>query len=188
MRSLSFILWLTAILVLISPALSVPYSEYILAPASRTLYPVSVHKVNGSVDNAPSLTKDKGSTTFHGKSAVTFDFGKNIAGIVSLDIGKTSDESQFVGVTFSESSLWISGEASDATADAGLDEPLWFHVTKSGKYSASKEHLRGGFRYLSLVHNSTGSVEVKSLSIYFTAVPHLPDNALRGYSGYYHCE
>jgi hypothetical protein len=54
------------------------YEEYILAPASRTLHPVSVHKVNGSVSGAESLIGEStGSATFQGQSAaVTYDFGK----------------------------------------------------------------------------------------------------------------
>ena len=57
------------------------YEEYILAPDSRTLHPVSVHKVNGSVSGAESLAGDStGSATFQGQSAaVTYDFGKVFA-------------------------------------------------------------------------------------------------------------
>ena len=52
------------------------YEQYILAPKSRTLHPASVHKVNGSVSNAESLTSDSlGNAIFQGPSAVTYDFG-----------------------------------------------------------------------------------------------------------------
>jgi len=51
---------------------SVPYSEYILAPASRTLFPASVYKVNGTVTGAESLTRVNGSATFQGVSSVTY--------------------------------------------------------------------------------------------------------------------
>lgn len=53
------------------------YEQYILAPSSRTLYPVSVYQVNGSVSNAESLIGDSsGNAVFQGPSAVTYDFGK----------------------------------------------------------------------------------------------------------------
>ena len=53
------------------------YEQYILAPSSRTLHPVSVYQVNGSVSNADSLTGDSsGNAVFQGQSAVTYDFGK----------------------------------------------------------------------------------------------------------------
>lgn len=83
-----------------------PYSEYILAPSSRTLHPVSVHKVNGTVTGAETLlvgsNNATGSATFSGLSSVTYDFGKNIAGVASLKIGKV-DAGQFIGLTYTES-------------------------------------------------------------------------------------
>lgn len=106
---------------------SLPYSQYIRAPTSRTLYPASVYRTNGSVVGAANLLQGAtraGSTTFTDIASVTYDFGKNIEGIVSLDINSAA-AGQYVGVTFTESSLWISTFGSDATADAGLDEPLW---------------------------------------------------------------
>jgi len=101
------------------------YSQYILAPTSRTLYPQSVFRTNGDVtDPADLLEGAGGSLTLNNTASVTYDFGKNIEGIVSLDILSTA-ATQYVGVTFTESSLWISTFGSDATADSGLDEPLW---------------------------------------------------------------
>lgn len=134
----SFIIpWICTLAILLPQIVSAsaPFSQYILAPPSRIVFPVSVHQVNGTVSNAASLTSITGTdnttgiATFQGPSAVTFDFGKNVAGIVSLVVGNstlngsalTQAGDAWIGVTFSESSLWISGEASDATADAGQD-------------------------------------------------------------------
>ena len=53
------------------------YEQYILAPSSRTLHPVSVYQVNGSVLGAGSLASDvHGSAIFKDQSAVTYDFRK----------------------------------------------------------------------------------------------------------------
>lgn len=102
------------------------YSEYILAPSSRTVFPVAVYKVNGTVDNAEGLLNGvNGTATFSASSAVTFDFGKNIAGQVSLTAGASVfSPDAVIGITFSESSVWIAGYGSDATASDGVDEPL----------------------------------------------------------------
>ncbi|KAJ5305876.1 hypothetical protein N7508_004891 [Penicillium antarcticum] len=177
---------------LLTPALaaassSIPYEQYILAPRSRDLIPPSVHSVNGSVTGAKSLTQLSGSeATFYGVSSVTYDFGKNVAGLVSLDVGSSSSSSAFLGVTFSESSLYISNQASDATADAGLDTPLWLNVGKgAGKYTPEEKYLRGGFRYLTVVSNTTATVPLKSLRVKFTAAP---DQDLRAYTGYFHSD
>ncbi|KAL1620160.1 hypothetical protein SLS54_006361 [Diplodia seriata] len=170
-------------------ALAVPYEQYILAPSSRTLHPVSVWKVNGTVPGVDSVTGDApGSATFTDISAATFDYEKNIAGVVSLTVGEVSDESQYIGITFSESSLWISGESSDATADAGNDETLWFQPKEAGVYTVPRQNERGAFRYLSLVHNTTGSLEITQVTTHYTAMPHIADDQLRNYTGYFHCD
>ncbi|EOA87433.1 glycoside hydrolase family 78 protein [Exserohilum turcica Et28A] len=159
-------------------ATAIPYEEYILAPKSRVLHPVSVHSSNGSVTDPASLTtahangsggsssSSSGSSIFTGAAATAYDFGINIAGPVSLAIGSVSSPDTYVGVTFTESSLWISNKSSDATADAGLDETL----------------------YMTLVHNGTGSVEVAEASVEYTAMPHWSGDALRNYTGYFHCD
>lgn len=173
---------------LIAPAIAIPYDEYILAPRSRTIHPVGVHNTNGSVSNPESLTNSNGSSVFDGNAATSYDFGINIAGVVSLNVGSASDSSQYIGVTFSESSYWVSNASSDATADAGKDETLWFHVTAPGRYTAPREKERGGFRYMTLVHNSTGTVEVRSAEVHYTAMPHWKDDAIANYTGYFHCD
>jgi hypothetical protein len=173
---------------LVASSAAIPYDEYILAPRSRTLYPVSVHSSNGSVSKAESLTSSNGSTVFDGDAATSYDFGVNIAGVVSLNIRSVSDLSQYIGVTFSESSYWFSNKSSDATADGGKDETLWFHVTGPGRYTAPREKERGGFRYMTLVHNSTGTVEVSSAEVHYTAMPHWEDDAIANYTGYFHCD
>lgn len=182
-------LFLGASALLTTLALAVPYEEYILAPSSRTLHPVAVWKVNGTVDGAESVTGDAlGSATFTDASAVTFDYKKNIAGVVSLTIGELSDSDQYIGITFSESSLWISGESSDATADAGEDETLWFQPKEPGVYTVPRQNERGAFKYLSLVHNTTGSLEITQVTTHYTAMPHVADDQLRNYTGYFHCD
>jgi hypothetical protein len=182
---------LVAALAIVVPCSAIPYEQYILAPKSRTLRPVSVYSSNGTVANAENLLTSSAAnstTTFRGESATAVDFGINIAGIVSLDIASVSDSKQYIGVTFSESSLWISNASSDATADAGKDETLWFHVTQPGRYTAPREKERGGFRYITLVHNGTGSMEVHQVEVHFTPMPHWEDSAIGNYSGYFHCD
>ena len=182
-------LWLllVSILSISHQAIAGPYSEYILTPASRTLLPATVYNINGSVIHATSLTRPPGNATFKGASAVTYDCGKNIGGIVSFNVSTVKGTDEFIGISFSESSLWINSEGCDATADAGIDEALWFKVSSGGKYAASKTHQRGGFRYLNVYHNTSGTVDLTGLSVYFTALPQVAEADLRTYSGYFHC-
>jgi hypothetical protein len=180
-----------SILAYASASLAIPYDQYILAPKSRTLHPVSVHSSNGSVTTPEHLTTSSlsnSTTIFQDDSAAAYDFGINIAGIVTLNIASVSNQDQHIGVTFSESSLWVSNASSDATADAGKDETLWFHVTGPGRYTAPREKERGGFRYMTLVHNGPGSVEVSGAEVHYTPMPHWEDDAIRNYTGYFHCD
>lgn len=172
----------------VAPALAIPYEQYILAPKSRTVLPVSVHSSNGSVTNPESLTSSNGSSIFTGDAATAYDFGINIAGRVSLTIGSVNSSDEYIGVTFSESSLWVSNMSCDATADAGKDETLWFRVNGTGRYTAPHEKTRGAFRYMTLVHNGTGSLEVTGAEVHYTAMPHWEDDAIRNYTGYFHCD
>lgn len=48
-----------------------------------------------------------------------------------------------------------------------------------------REYARGGFRYLSLKNNGTGDIELKGVSVYFTAAP---TQNLQNYTGYFHSD
>ncbi|KAJ5370549.1 rhamnosidase B precursor [Penicillium cataractarum] len=90
----------------------------------------------------------------------------------------------YVIVTFSESSLWISSQACDATGDSGLDAPLWFQVGKgAGIYTPDSKYVRGGFRYLTVVSNTSATIPLNSLHVKFTAAP---NQDLRAYKGWFH--
>lgn len=179
-------MWLIVPALLATACLGIPYEEYILAPSSRDLVASSVYQVNGSVTNAQALVQSdsKEDTTFHGPASVTLDFGRNIAGTVSFEIISASSQDAFFGLTFTESHLYISSEACDARADAGLDSPLWFAVgQRNGKYASEKKHDRGAFRYMTLVTNSTGEVSLRDVQVKFSAAP---SQDLRAYTGYFH--
>ncbi|THY96575.1 Six-hairpin glycosidase [Aureobasidium pullulans] len=170
-----------------SSAAAVPYAEYILAPSQRDLSPVKVHQANGTVTNAAGVTTSgSGGTTFNSVSAVTYDYTKNIGGLVSFVVSSTSDSEQYIGISYTESSLWISPDGSDATQNIAIDETLWFKITGPGNYSVEPLHDRGGFRYLNVYHNTTGNVTLSHLQTYFTAMPHFPDDGIGEYTGYFH--
>lgn len=169
----------------------VPYSEYVLTPKSRTLRPASVYNINGTVENAQSLISGKSANTvLVGQSAVTYDFGRNVAGLVSFNVTGISGNDNYIGVSFTESNLWISSESCDSTADAGIDAPLWWQVAASSSYTAEKQYQRGGFRYLNVYHNTTGNVTLSDLTVHYTAIPQYSDAQLAQgiQTGYFHCE
>ena len=168
-------------------AATVPGEQYILAPKERTLKPIAVYATEGSVTDAQALlTSSEGSssTTFSGiNSTITFDFGKNIAGTVHINVDSSSGPDEFIGFTFTESSLWISPYHCDSGTAALFDDPLWFSVPSVGVYNAEKKRQRGGFRYMSMWHNSTGTLSISDLSVNFTASPEMQDPT--AYAGHF---
>ena len=104
-----------------SGALAAKYSEYILAPSQRVLSPVLVRQANGTVTNPSAVTTGgSGNTVLTGESAVTYDYGKNIGGRVSFSVNSVNGSGNYIGISFSESSLWISPDGSDATQNVGI--------------------------------------------------------------------
>ncbi|PIL35405.1 hypothetical protein GSI_02131 [Ganoderma sinense ZZ0214-1] len=169
----------------------VPYQQYIrlLAPPSRTVRPIAVRLQSGSLSSATALLDNsissKQSLTLDASSAssVTYDFGKNIAGWVNFN---TTSSNGSVGFTFTQSSLWISSEASDTTAGPGLDAPLVFNIAGAGHYAAPNEKERGAFRYLTVVNLGSTPLSIDDLWAHFTAMPHWADNSLQKYTGWFH--
>lgn len=176
----------------------VRFPEHILSPVSRTVLPASVYQNPANVTDAAALTGNHtGTAVLTGLSHVTYDFGINIGGILSLtaSANPSGDHSTpAVWASFSESSLWINHLACDATADSGFDAPLYFPLIADGNshtYTASPEHDRGAFRYLTLMTNFSSSsqaqIKITSLTVNFTASPLAPnDSPAAAYTGYFH--
>ncbi|KAI0427036.1 alpha-L-rhamnosidase [Xylaria sp. FL1042] len=179
---------------LASAAAGVPYQEYILAPTTRVLSPVSIYQIGGDVQNAAALltpseagAQCNGSTTFSGNgSYVTLDFGKNIAGGVSFHVDAVSGLNESIGFTFSESSMYVSAQHCDAVQEGAFDLPQWFNNTTPGHYEAGHEFQRGAFRYLTVVHNSTESISLSNVTVYWAASPEMANPA--AYTGYFHSD
>lgn len=183
-------LFISLLSLIVATAAAVPYRQYILAPPSRTLRPVSVYGQHGSLTSEAALLegyKQSGQTLVLDafNSSVTYDFGKNIAGLVNLNV---SSENGSIGITFTESSLWVSSAACDAISDSGLDAPLVFNITSPGSYEAPPDKERGAFRYLTVVNLGTEELSIADLWVHFTAMPHWAENALQNYTGWFHSD
>nr|XP_036575468.1 uncharacterized protein CTRU02_14596 [Colletotrichum truncatum]KAF6782040.1 hypothetical protein CTRU02_14596 [Colletotrichum truncatum] len=182
LRTLITLTWL---LVIFGVASGIPYETYILAPRSRELKPVSVKDVRGTVKNSEALLDGKsGTATFEGDGWVTLDYGKNIGGLLSIDVEKVSGEGARIGITFSESPVFISVNSSDGQSDGGRGEKIYLTVTPDHKrFTLPEDRIRGGFRYVSLSTSAGDTVEVNAVTTYFTPVSHRDP---RDYTGYFH--
>ncbi|KFZ03422.1 hypothetical protein V502_10960 [Pseudogymnoascus sp. VKM F-4520 (FW-2644)] len=178
-----------AVAALFTSVSATKYSEYILAPNHRSVTPFVLTAVSGDVENPDALLTDVHNShgvVFGANSSITLDFGINIGGTVDFSVRAVSGADEYVGFTFTESSMWISPYQCDSASQALYDSPLWFKVPSKGQYIAEKKRQRGGFRYLSIWHNGTGSVTLTDLHVNFTASPEMED--LRDYPGYFNSD
>ena len=158
-------------------AAAMPWLAYNEAPPTRTLTPVAV-SAHGNVTGADAGALSGQPQRLNGAgSGVTFDFGREVGGIVSVTFGTASDAAQKAALAFCESSLYI-GPTSDLStggvyADGGYyaDGALAATVTPSSTYVMPPDKLRGGFRYLSVYLDTPGWVEVTGAKLEFTAAP-----------------
>ncbi|KAF2105781.1 Six-hairpin glycosidase-like protein [Lophiotrema nucula] len=157
------------------------WESNIYAPKSRTVQPKSVVNLHGrkSIKGTPSLQGNG--------SAVVFDFGIEVGGIVTVKYSTSGAGS--LGLAFTEASTWI-GEWSDASNGkfAGHDGALYanFSESSSGTYIMPDKSLRGGFRYMTafLITNGTTKVTISDVSLELGFQPTWSN--LRAYQGYFH--
>jgi hypothetical protein len=147
------------------------------APSSRIVVPAAVHSANAGVTH-PAAVLDGHATRLQGTSAqLVLDFGRNVAGVLSLRFGAASDGAQQVGVAFTESVAFV-GHNSDASNGsnsdpAGTDGYLTAPVTPRGTWTAPVAQLRGAFRYVTVFPLTSGWVDLDHVSVRFTAAPNL---------------
>lgn len=185
--------WITAIFLLtsISPSYAskahpkhIHEAQTISQP--EAIAPVSIYHQTGSVNDANSiLDGNTGSALFTGPSSVTYDFGRNVTGPVDLRIGDV-DAEQYLGLTYASRPADVvdspAGTPDNAQSKNTVDSmghfqrlqgPMmgqvrkqWLHPTGPGNFSMHHQKGKEGFRYLSLIHNSTGGVQVQHVFVY----------------------
>lgn len=182
------------------------WDTFNLSPARRTVRPVAVRTTGGRVERAQDLLGKEGAarTRLLGREAsITLDFGKEIGGFVTLDFGEATDAGQRVALTYSELSTYISTTASDGSNGGANDEPaVHYQVPPGGRVATDTDvpvagtgpqaaahpagQLRGGFRYLTVVNESAGTIALTGVSVRVTFAPQTAD--LRAYPNYFYCD
>jgi hypothetical protein len=145
------------------------------SPSSRTLAPVAIQGTSGSVTSPQNVLSGQSTRISGAHSRIVLDFGKEVAGQVTLKFAGASGAGQQLGLAFSESSLYV-GENSDlssgtANSGTGTDGALAVRVDGAGSYSMPADKLRGGFRYLTVFLSTSGWIDVNGVSLAFTAAP-----------------
>jgi hypothetical protein len=153
------------------------------APTSRTLTPTAVYATSGSVSNPTNVLSGAPTRISGAGSALSLDFGKEVGGLVTLSFGSTSDANQRVGLAFSESSLYV-GTSSDASSGGNPDGAIYGAAPSGGSYTMPAARLRGGFRYLTVFLATSGWVDLRGVSLQFTAAPAMADPS--AYANYFY--
>lgn len=173
-------------------AFSGPWEDSIYAPASRNIPPATVLDLG----NASVIGTYPGPSTLVGNaSALVFDFGVEVGGIVTVQYSTTGGVGR-LGLAFTEAKNWI-GLASDSsngkfargTGDQACDDgAIYDSFSSAGNYSYTMPLplLRGGFRYLTLflLTNGTASIDINDISLEIGFQPTWSN--LRAYQGYFH--
>jgi hypothetical protein len=165
-----------------------PWERYIYAPSSREVRPVAIHSMQRSHGSASGATasavQGQSRVSLEGKGAyVVLDFGREVAGTVSFDYSVSSRSGARVGLAFSESSLYVGSVSDQSMVEGHVDGALIAEVAGKGRYTMTRDKLRGGFRYLTLFADSDSSIVLSDIVTHFSADPLAYD--LRAYPGYF---
>ncbi|KAF2021681.1 glycoside hydrolase family 78 protein [Aaosphaeria arxii CBS 175.79] len=185
-------LWLQCFNLLAMVAAAIPYREYILMPDSRKLLPQSVYATTGTTVGAASILDNLNSSQsapqliLSANSSVTYDYGKNIAGIVSVQVSRVSNPQQRIGLTFSESNMYVSPDHSDSTGLV-LDNVTYLDTPGPGTFTLPPWLRRGGFRYLTITNEGVDEVQLSQVSTEFTSMPDYREDQLQAYTGWFNC-
>ncbi|KAL4242799.1 alpha-L-rhamnosidase [Abortiporus biennis] len=164
------------------------WDNFNLAPDARVVRPKAIKETHGTVKNVDVLTGSKGTASLSGEeSFVTLDFGKEVGGLISMNIVTTAPSSG-LALSFTESPMFISPLTSDDSASASpnmsydgilhLQSPL-----SVGLWNQPSPTLRGGFRFLTIVSTSSSSVSISNISCTISFMPHVEN--MKDYSGYF---
>lgn len=154
------------------------------SPTSRTVKPTAVYSTSGSVANPQNVLSGQPTRVSGAGSSITLDFGKDVGGLTTLSFGAVSGSGQRVGLAFSESSLYVGRNSDLSSGRNGEDGALHATAPANGTYTTPAAQQRGGFRYLTVFLDTSGWVDLRGVSLAFTAAPGKTNPA--DYANYFH--
>lgn len=166
----------------LEPSFPGPWEINNFSPSSRTVSPINILNPDLTlVSTFPSI-----STLSGNGSLLTYDFGQEVGGIVTVTYNSTGIGA--LGLAFSEASNFT-GEWSDSSNGAFVpDGALYANITTPGvsSFTMPDERLRGGFRYLSMfsITDSTIAIAITNITLEIAFQPTWSN--LRAYGGYFH--
>lgn len=167
-----------------SPAFAGPWDKYNYSPTSRIILPGTIYSPNFTfISSFPPTTP---ATLSGNGSTLIFDFGLEVAGLITLTYTATGSGS--IGLAFSEAKNWTGQWSDHSNNFNSIDGALYFNISSSSEtqtYTMPDAQLRGGFRYLTLFTLTDSDVEVmiENITLEISFAPTWSD--LRAYQGYF---
>ncbi|KAI5888942.1 Six-hairpin glycosidase [Schizophyllum commune H4-8] len=186
--------WLTlgcGLSIVTASAPSGPWDDFNYAPSTRTVSPIAIYKYEGNVQNPEGLLgSDAQSATLNGAGAwIAVDFGKEVGGVISVNIDSEASSDASLALTFTESPLFVNPLLSDDSSISAPNMSVDGALSVSGPlaeglWTQPVASQRGGFRYLTISLTTGETVALSNVSCAITFMPHVED--LRDYSGYFY--
>ncbi len=162
---------------------SAPWDKYNLSPAGRTVTAKSVYRRTGNATGSIPSAGHPITLTGTG-SSVTLDFGEEVGGLITLHPASTTPAGQRLGLAFTESSQYV-GPSSDASnGGSGPDGAIYADLVPGQSWTMPAASLRGGFRYLTVLADTSGPISIDQLSLAISFDPSASD--LRDYANYFY--
>ncbi|KAI0887940.1 glycoside hydrolase family 78 protein [Annulohypoxylon maeteangense] len=165
-------------------AFSGEWESNLFSPSTRTVTPKAVFDLDTG-ENSNIKSASFAST----KSGVYYDFGLEVGGVATIQFTVSStDGDGALGIAFTEAKDWI-GPVSDSSSGvfSRKDGALYANFSSTGDqtYVMPDEHIRGGFRYMTIfLTGATSSVTINDVSLELSFQPTWSN--LRAYQGYFH--
>lgn len=161
------------------------WDKYNYSPANRSTTPVAV--LTASSDPLAVYPAPESSVLVGNGPQLIFDFGKEVAGIVTITYSAQGNGT--LGLAFTEAKNFT-GHDSDSsngffTGDGAVIADIT--TTLGASFTMPDRKLRGGFRYLTLFAqtNSNLSISIKDITLEIAFQPTWSN--LRAYQGYFSC-
>lgn len=116
----------------------------------------------------------------YGRPYAILDFDRDVGGNVVFHVSGVT-QPVVVGLAFSESYEYMTSVSDSACGTTGVCTETHYLMVKPGQTTVYDPNLRGGFRYLMVFLDTSGSIKISRLHVHFTPDPGVSDPA--AYSG-----
>jgi hypothetical protein len=166
-----------------TPAFPGVWDKYNYSPSSRMVSPKTFYAPNAAcvVFDYPGIVTLAGNRT-----QLVFDFGQEVAGIVTVTYSAQGAGS--LGPAFTEAKNWTGEYSDDFNGSFNPDGAIYGDITSTteSSYTLPDAMLRGGFRYMTLISETSTNISINVLNVTCEIAYRPAWSNLRAYQGYFY--